>query len=120
MIFDRIIRKAPPGTVIPKPEAKSDFIVKGIGNRRGEKALIYFIPNNNNPQKPYQKGVTVSEFDSAFNELTTSGSFTKDWFKRNLPKCNAEGDCNFTTIGGLFTLLGEAVYQERGIYSRYS
>ena len=118
MIFEQIVQIAPSGTIIPKPESKGEFLIKGIGKRRGEEALIYFIPNNKNPQKPYQKGITVSEFESAYDELTTSGRFTKDWFIRNLPKCNDEGSYNFTTIGGLFTLLGEAAYEERGFYLR--
>lgn len=47
MIFDRIVKIAPAGTVIPKPKARKDFIVKGLGTRRGEEALIYLIPKNN-------------------------------------------------------------------------
>ena len=57
-------------TVIPKPENKEDFIVKGWGNRRGEDALIYYIPNNKSPSKPYQKGITVSKFEKAYDEIT--------------------------------------------------
>ena len=30
-ILDRIEEKATPGTVIPKPEARGDFVVKGWG-----------------------------------------------------------------------------------------
>jgi hypothetical protein len=120
MIFDRIKLVAPPGTIIPKPEAKENFYVKSIGIRRDEKALIYTIPNHNKPQSPYKKGITVSEFEKAYQRLTTSGEFTKKWFIENLPECHKEGSCNFTTIGGLFILLGEAIYAGKGVYRQVS
>lgn len=116
MIESRIRKSAPPGTVIPKPEATADFVVKGWGTRRGESALVYCIPNHQQPGKPYEKGITVSEFKKAFAELKRSGEFTRTWFNENLPECAKEGACNFTTIGGIFELLGEASYFERGVY----
>ncbi len=116
MIFDRIVKDSPPNTVIPKPEAKSDFIVKGIGKRRGEEALIYFIPNHKNPNKPSQKGITRTELEKAYKELNLSGTFTKKWFDKNLIDCSSEGSCNFTTIGGLFQKIGFAKYLSPGIY----
>lgn len=118
MIFERILQIAPSGTVIPKPEAKGEFRIKRLGTRRGERALIYTIPNHKNPEKPYEKGITASEFEIAYEELVASGEFTRQWFKRHLPKCEAEGTCNFTTIGGLFVLLGEAAYERQGVYRR--
>ena len=116
MILGDILRVAPPGTVIPKPEAKADFLVKGVGMRRGERAIIYTIPNQMDPDRPYEKGITVSELERARHELLSSRKLTRQWFVENLPECNKEGSCNFTTIGGLFILLEEAVYQKRGVY----
>ncbi len=118
MIFNEIVEKSPPGTVIPKPRAIANFVVKGLGTRRGEEALIYLIPNHKNPDRPYQKGITKSEFDTAYEQLISSGSFTKSWFDNNLLGCSSEGSCNFTTIGGLFQLIGIATYQKRGTYGR--
>ena len=118
MIFDRIVKNAPPGTVIPKPAAKAEFKVKGTGRRRGERALIYTIPNHKTPTKPYQKGITVTEFEQAYRQLVTSDRFTRDWFNRNLAACSKEGGCNYTTIGGLFVLLGEAEYAGPGLYRK--
>jgi hypothetical protein len=69
MIIQKI-KTIKPGTIIPKPEAKKDFIVKGWGTRRGEPALIYLIPNHNYPDKPFQKGITISEFIEAYNWKT--------------------------------------------------
>jgi len=65
-ILENIFTNITVGTVIPKPDAKKDFIVKGWGKRRGEDALIYFIPNHKNPDKPYQKGITKSEFEESY------------------------------------------------------
>ena len=113
-----MLQKLTPGTVIPKPAAKSEFSIKGWGKRAGETALVYLIPNHTNTAKPYQKGVTVSEWEEAYRELTSSGELTKEWFDAHLPRCHEEGSCNFTTIGGIFSLLGIAEYKERGMYRK--
>lgn len=118
MVFRRVLRIAPAGTVIPKPAARGDYRVKGVGMRRGERALIYSVPNHKNPQKPYEKGITCGEFERAYDELVASGELTRQWFNQHLPECSAEGGCNFTTIGGLLVLLGEAVYEKQGVYRR--
>ena len=100
---------------IPKPEAKEPFRIKGMGTRRGEEALIYTIPSHTR-EKPYEKGITVPEFNEAFHELQETGSLTRSWFNASLPACAKEGSCNFTTIGGVFQMLGLASYTERGRY----
>jgi hypothetical protein len=104
-----------PGTVIPKPEAKGDFTIKGWGRRRGQPALIYFIPNHTNPQKPHEKGINTSEWEQAYRQLVRTGEFTRKWFYANLD-CADEGSCNFTPIGGIFSLLGLATYEGKGVY----
>lgn len=116
MIFNQVI-SIKTGTVIPKPEAKDDFVVKGIGKRRGEEALMYFIPNHKNPDKPYQKGITRLEWEKAYQQIVSQGSFSRKWFQDNMPECAKEGGCNFTTIGGIFELLKIAQY-ERGLYKK--
>jgi hypothetical protein len=118
MIIERILRAAPPGTVIPKPAASRPFRVKGTGTRRGELALVYTIPNHRDPGHPYEKGVTTSEFETAYKQLTTAGELSHRWFSHHLRACAAEGPCNFTTIGGLFQHAGWAVYARRGVYRR--
>lgn len=117
-ILDRITKEAIPGTVIPKPEARSDYIVKGWGKRRGESALIYKIPNHKAPMQPYEKGITESEWKKAFCQLMTTGNFSHAWFKSAMPACAKEGPCNFTTIGGIFGLLSLAKYHKRGEYRK--
>ena len=115
-IVELIEQTAKPGAVIPKPEARGDFVVKRWGRRRGERALIYTIPNHNDEGSPYEKGITESEWDKAYSQLTETGQITRKWFRCNMADCNAEGSCNFTTIGGVFELLGVANYAQRGTY----
>lgn len=111
------IRCLRPGTVIPKPEATADFKIKGWGSRRGESALIYRIPNHRSPGKLLEKGITISEFQRAHAEILANGKFTRAWFNAALGRCAREGGCNFTTIGGVFELLGVAHYVDRGTYA---
>lgn len=118
MIADRIRINIKPNTVIPKPEAEGDFTVKGWGKRRNQAALVYRIPNHNEPSRPYEKGVTELEFEAAYNQIMKSGALTREWFNAKLPACAKEGGCNFTTIGGVFELLGIVRYSARGTYAR--
>ena len=113
-----MLQRLSPGTVIPKPEAKDEFTVKGWGKRNGETAPIYFIPNHSDPGKPHEKGVTAGEFEQAYRQLLTTGEFTRKWSNVNMPRCSKEGACNFTTIGGIFSLLDLAAYESRGVYRK--
>ena len=117
MIIEQIEALVRKGTVIPKPEAKADFVVKGWGVRRGERALVYLVPNHKDPSRPYEKGVTLSEFERAYQRVMSGEDFDRKWFEENMSACAAEGGCNFTTIGGLFQLLRIVEY-ERGRYYR--
>ncbi|MBF0235126.1 MAG: hypothetical protein HQK65_19140 [Desulfamplus sp.] len=117
-MIEKIKSIAIPGKVIPKPEAKAEFYVKGWGKRRGEDALIYMIPNHTKPTKPYEKGITTSEFKKAVEQLQKNGDLTRQWFETTLVSCAKEGGCNFTTMGGIFVLLGIAKYQEKGRYQK--
>jgi|SRR3990172_6005088 len=119
MIVDRITNEIMPGQIIPKPFTKTNS-VKGWGKRRDQPALIYYIPSRNSNKKPYQKGVTESEFELAYRHLMQTESLTRKWFNENLTDCAAEGPCNFTTIGGIFQLLGIARYVGKGLYVSYS
>lgn len=105
-IVELIEQTVTPGTVIPKPAARGDFVMKRWGRRRGGRALVYTIPNHNHESQPYQKGITESEWVKAYGRLIETGLFTREWFRSTMTDCNAEGSCNFTTIGGVFELLG--------------
>lgn len=115
MIIEKI-RHLKPGTVIPKPKATADFRIKGWGKRRGEAALTYWVPNHKTPSKPLVKGITVLEFSRSYEQLLKGAQFTRRWFNANLEACAKEGSCNFTTIGGIFELLGVAHYDRPGTY----
>lgn len=115
-IVEMIETVVKPGTVIPKPQARGDFVAKHWGCRRGERALIYTIPNHRDEKQLYEKGITESEWVKAYDRLTETGQITRKWFCAALGKCNADGSCNFTTIGGVFELLGVARYAQRGVY----
>jgi hypothetical protein len=118
VIFEEIKICARPGMMIPKPLTKNEFLIKGWGKRRGESALIYTIPNHKHPSRILEKGITISEFEKAFIQVSSAGNFTRAWFNMTLPKCAMEGSCNFTSIGGVFTLLGLVYYSRRGVYER--
>lgn len=115
-IVQEIMAKVAVNTVIPKPEARADFLVKGWGKRRNEPALVYKIPNHKNPNKPHEKGITVSEWRQAYQQICDGEDFDRQWFNENMSNCASEGGCNFTTIGGIFQLLGLVDYQ-RGAYT---
>jgi hypothetical protein len=118
MLIQRLREVLVSGLVIPKPDAKGAFLVRGWGTRRNETALIYTVPNHKNPTKPAAKGITISEFVLAHTQLLSSGELTRSWFNTNLPACAKEGACNFTSLGGVFVLLDAARYARRGAYER--
>lgn len=105
-------------SIIPKPQCKEHFKIKGLGKRRGKKAIIYYIPNHKNINKPYQKGITIDELKQAYTKLIEAGELTRKWFNENLAACAKEGGCNFTTIGGIFELLEIATYSSKGCYKK--
>ena len=117
-LIERLEAEFEPGRLIPKPETDTEYRVKGWGRRRGERALIYSIPNRKDKSRPYHKGVTVSEWKRAYERLVSAGELRRSWFRSALPACHREGSCNFTTVGGVFVLLGLAVREERGAYRK--
>ena len=117
-IIGRIEAAIEPGTLIPKPVTEAEHRVTGWGVRRGERALIYSMPNHSNPARPHAKGVTVSDWEQAYEQLMLTGKFEYSWFISAMPECFKIGPCNFTTIGGVFTLLGIAERSARGIYRK--
>lgn len=111
MIFQRIATTLPGGKSVPG----TAYTIKGVGSRRGEAALVYFIPNRSSTGKPHEKGVNEAEFNQAYRELLNSGSFSRTWFNAHLQSCAKEGPCNFLFIGGIFVQLGMARYS-RGVF----
>ncbi len=121
--FETILEKLqglPEGTWIPKPQSAESSKFERWGLRRGERALIYSMPNHTSAGKRYEKGVNISEIRQAFDQLVDSGEFSRSWFQKHMPDCNQEGSCNYTTIGGLFELLEIAKHSGPGLYQRYT
>ena len=116
MIIQRIKWDIRPGTIIPRPQSAREYRVVGWGQSRGEDALVYSIPTLLSGGKASKKRIKISDFKAAYDVLVKTGEFTYGWFKDNLPDCAKDGSCNFTTIGGIFELLGEAQYGHRGAY----
>jgi len=113
-IIELIEKNIKRGMLIPKPFSELPCSVKGYGLRRGEKAVIYIIPGRKNPNNTHEKGINFSEFIEAYKHLNILGDLSSDWFELNLPDCKKEGNCNFTTLGGIFELLGLAYSKKIG------
>ena len=118
VIIDRIETEILPRTIIPKPRTEEGHRVMGWRVRRDERALVYSIPNRRNPSRPYAKGVTVSDWEQAHEQLMATGSLEYSWFKSAMAECCKIGACNFTMIGRVFMLLGIAVRHGRGVYRK--
>lgn len=93
-------------------------MVVGWGRSRGEDALVYRLPPKPNTKKASTKRIPSSVFDAAEKEFQRTGQITRPWFQKNFPAVDADGDCNFTTLGGVFELLGQAVYASPGVYKK--
>jgi hypothetical protein len=115
-IIGRIKAVLPPGARIPKPQSYENYQVVRWDSSRGEEALVYRLPIRPGTKKPSEKRIPASAFITAYEVLQQTGKITRDWFRNNFPKLEADGTCNFTAIGGIFELLGEAFYAEPGIY----
>ena len=81
-VFDRIIDfvRLNDSIYLPKPQSKTQ-VIKGIGKRRKEDALIYRIPSKNN-ESFSEKGVNRIEFNRAFRFLYWNKSFSRKILKR--------------------------------------
>ncbi|MDD9812505.1 MAG: hypothetical protein OXU71_12535 [Gammaproteobacteria bacterium] len=112
-IIDQI-KKIPDGEPIPKPESEEIYTVKGVGRSRGEDALVYRIPGTSGSTKR----VPFSAFIWAEEQLACTGKLLHTEFSREYPKSDNDGDCNFTTLGGVFVLFDKAEYESRGVYCK--
>ena len=79
---------------------------------------MYTIPNHGDPSSPHEKGLAYAELEPAYSQLRRTGTLSTPWFRTHRSACYVEGSCNFTTVGGVFELLGEASYERRGVYVR--
>jgi len=82
----------------------------------GEYAQVYEIPPRTRRQTPVEKRIPESVFKSAATELRSRGCLTRQWFCDTFPDLAAHDPCTFTTLGGVFELLGEVEYARAGVY----
>ena len=95
-------------------QSKKDGVYKFVGvrdKRKEHESILYLIPNNINPNKPYLKGIQKSEIEKAWLRLLEVGVLTKAWFKENLKECEKEGGCNFKAICGIICFLNPEIYK---------
>jgi len=118
MIFELIKRTMLPGTRIPKPRSKETYRFVRWGFSRGEEALVYQIPAKPGTKKLSTKRIPRSVFEEAYETLLNKGEITKVWFANAFPKVDADGSCNFTTLGGIFQILNLAEWAGEGVYRR--
>jgi hypothetical protein len=119
MICKRIKETIVPGTIIPKPRSTRPYCFMYWGKSRGEEAFVYGIPTKPGTNKSSTKRIPCSVFEEAYKVLQT-GEITKRWFVKTFPKVNKDGGCDFTTLGGVFQLLGLAEWSKEGVYRRLS
>lgn len=116
MVLKRVKAVTTPGTRIPKPQSTDTYVVVGWGTSRGQEALVYQLPRKPGSKKASQKRIPASVFSQAFDILGRTGKITRPWFQATFPELEADGTCNFTTLGGIFVLLGDVRYAEPGVY----
>jgi hypothetical protein len=112
-IFSETVRTFPPGAKLPGTE----YTVKGLGKRQGEKAIVYYVPNSKHPNKPDEKGFTSSELCHAYSQLLSAKGFARAWFNSEVErgKFSSGAPCNFLAIGAVFVGRGLATRQ-RGLF----
>ncbi len=112
---ERIIDYYKKHTAISKPKGGYIFI-ENIGNTKidgvEKEGFQYSVDSKNKKYVPFDTLFLCYKRIFAFGELTT------EWFKTTFPKEYKDRPCNFTTIGGVFILLGIAVYKNSGIYKK--
>jgi hypothetical protein len=100
----------PIGTAIPKVESSRKYRIKRWSYRNGEEWLSYTVAN---------KSIRVSWIRECFDELGRTGELRTQWFRDSFYDGKDLGGCNFTTIGGLFVLIGIAQRAGTGLYASH-
>lgn len=103
-IFHQAVTAFPKGANLPGTE----YIVKGIGKKHGEDAIVYLIPNRKDTTKPSSKRFAASELECAYRQLSSTGEFTRTWFNSAMKECANGAPCNFSAIGAVFVGLNLA------------
>jgi hypothetical protein len=81
-----LLKSLPVGTLIPKPEAVSEFRIKGWVDSRDGEALAYTIPSHAVPPRPHSKTVSTRRIKLSFVRLMATGELTRSYFKTTATK----------------------------------
>jgi hypothetical protein len=111
-IFQEAMKAFPPGANLPG----TGYTIKRFGKTRGGDAIVYFIPNRVNPKKPYQKRFAASDLQRAYEQLLSTGQFTRVWFSSGMKECAKDGPCNFLAMGAIFVGL-KLADKEPGVFT---
>jgi hypothetical protein len=106
--FYRQLKQLPIGTVIPKAESEKEYRITRWFYQDGQEWFSYSIAN---------KSIPISWVRGCFDQIQTTGELRTAWFRNTFYSGKDLGSCNFTTIGGLFVLLGAAERVREGVYS---
>jgi len=110
-IFSEAVRAFPHGAKLPG----TGYRIKGLSKRRGEDAIVYLVPNREDPTKPSPKGFAASELRCAYRQLSNNGEFTRTWFDSEMKECAKGAPCNFLAIGAVFVGL-ELAEKKHGLF----
>jgi hypothetical protein len=97
----------PIGTSIPKVESTRNHQIKDWSFKGTKESFSYTVAS---------KSMRVSWIRGCFEELGKTGELRTAWFRESFYDGEDLGGCNFTTIGGLFILIGIAKRARKGLY----
>lgn len=111
---DAVVELYKNNTPIPKPNTSARILKVAVANIHGEEKDSFYYSIGSSKKKP----VPFDTLYAAYQRLTETGTFSRAWYKETFPVEVADCPCNFTTIGGVFIVLGFAEYMENGVYRR--
>lgn len=111
---DRVVELYKNNTVIPKPYTNTRILKIAVAKIHGEKkdSFYYSIGSSN------KKAVPFDTLYAAYRRLTETGILLRAWYNETFPAEAEDYPCNFTTIGGVFVVLGFAEHMGNGVYRR--
>ena len=111
---DLVVELYKNNTVIPKPHTNTRILKIAVTNINGEDkdGFSYSVGISE------EKAVPFDTLYAAYQRLIGTGILLRAWYNETFPKEAANRPCNFTTIGGVFVVLGFAEHMGNGVYRR--
>jgi hypothetical protein len=106
----RRLKQLPIGTPIPKPVSGRVYRIEG-----------WFVVDDGTEKLRYivaEKSLPVWWIRESFERLAGAGALRTRWSRDRFYNGSDLGGCDFTTVGGLLTLIGDARYSGRGLFVR--